>query len=72
MEKLVVAIYDLHGVTNRKGENAPKERVNAIFRKLDTNYTNVIDCDEFINGCINDPVLMKFFDMQTSQNLPVH
>ena len=71
MEKLVIAIYDLNGVKNRKGENAPKERVNAIFRKLDSNYTNMIDCEEFVNGCLRDPVLMRFFDPTTSQTLPV-
>ncbi len=42
MTKIVTAIYDLTGVENRKGENDPKERAAAIFRKMDTNYTNTL------------------------------
>ncbi len=42
MTKIVTAIYDLTGVENRKGENDPKERASAIFRKMDTNYTNTL------------------------------
>ena len=34
MQKLIEAIYDLMGEENRKGDNDPKERVQAIFNKL--------------------------------------
>lgn len=60
MEKLVVAIYDLMDFKNRKGEYAPKEVVNAIFRALDKNFTNKIDCNEFVEGCLANPSLSKF------------
>lgn len=62
MEKIINAIYDLHGEKNRKGDNDPKERANAIFRKMDTNYSNTLDEKEFVEGCITDPVLMKFLN----------
>lgn len=63
MEKILVAIYDLYGIDNRKGENDPKERVTAIFRKMDTNYTNTLDEREFVEGCLGDPFLMKLLSV---------
>ena len=60
MEKIIVAIYDLLGETNRKGENEPKQRVATIFAKLDKDHSGTVTEDEFVNGCINDEVLMKF------------
>ena len=64
MEKIITAIYDLRGVENRKGENDPKERVNDIFRRMDTDYTNTLNEIEFVEGCLSDPVLMKFLNPQ--------
>ena len=34
MEQIIVAIYDLLGEENRKGDNAPSERVKKIMLKL--------------------------------------
>jgi hypothetical protein len=34
MEQIIVAIYDLLGEENRKGDNAPAERVKKIMLKL--------------------------------------
>lgn len=42
MYKLIEAIYDLTGEENRKGENDPKQRVEAIFNKLDLNHNGNI------------------------------
>jgi len=62
MTKIVTAIYDLTGVEDRKGENNPKDRAIAIFRKMDSNYTNTLDEREFIDGCLGDPYLLKFLN----------
>lgn len=35
------------------------ERANAIFRKMDTDFTNTLSEDEFVNGCLGDPILKK-------------
>jgi Ca2+-binding EF-hand superfamily protein len=43
MVKLIEAIYDLNGETNRKGDNEPKNRVEAIFNKLDRDHNGTID-----------------------------
>lgn len=67
MEKIIVAIYDLMGETSRKGENDPKERTAAIFKKMDTNYTNTIDSHEFVEGCLSDPFLMKLLNPNIQQ-----
>jgi Ca2+-binding EF-hand superfamily protein len=64
MIKVITSMYDLMGVQNRKGDNDPKERAIAIFRKMDTNYSNSLDEREFIDGCINDQILMKFLNPQ--------
>jgi hypothetical protein len=60
MERIILAIYELIGETNRKGDNDPKQRVNAIFLKLDRDNSGTLTEDEFVSGCIEDPVLMKF------------
>lgn len=60
MEKIIVAIYDLLGEERRKGENDPKERVIAIFNKLDANNNGFLTEEEFVEGCSSDPVLMSF------------
>ena len=62
MIKIITAIYDLYGEKNRKGDNDPKERADAIFRKMDTNYSNTLDEKEFVDGCLNDPILLKFLN----------
>lgn len=59
MIKLIVAIYDLNGETNRKGDNDPKNRVDAIFNKLDRDHNGVVEEREFVEGCLSDPVLMR-------------
>ena len=59
MQKIIEAIYDLTGEQNRKGDNEPKERVQAIFNKLDKDHSGFLDENEFINGCLSDVVLMK-------------
>jgi hypothetical protein len=60
MEKIILAIYDLIGETNRKGDNDPKQRVMAIFQKLDRDNSGTLTEAEFVEGCLQDPVLMKF------------
>lgn len=60
MQKIIVALYDLYGVKDRKGPNDPKQRVAEIFARMDTNYSNSLDRNEFVEGCLSDPVLLKF------------
>lgn len=62
MEKILVAIYDLKGIESRKGENDPKTRTADIFGKMDRDYTNTLNEEEFVNGCLQDHVLMKFLN----------
>ena len=64
MEHIVTSIYDLKGIENRKGENDPKERSNDIFKRMDTDYTNTLSESEFVDGCLSDPILMKFLNPQ--------
>jgi Ca2+-binding EF-hand superfamily protein len=59
MEKVILTFYKLYGQDDRKGDNDPKQRVEAIFRKMDKNYSNTLDEQEFIEGCFSDPILMR-------------
>lgn len=59
MLKLIQAIYDLTGEQNRKDDNDPKQRVDAIFNKMDRDHNGTIDEREFIDGCLSDPVLLR-------------
>lgn len=59
MLKIINSIYDLKGEPNRKGDNDPKERVEAIFNRLDRDHNGSLDENEFVEGCLSDPVLMK-------------
>ncbi len=63
-EKILIAIYDLKGIEARKGENDPKTRTAEIFSKMDRDFTNTLSEDEFVNGCLQDHVLMKFLNPQ--------
>ena len=57
MEKIIEAIYDLVGEEHRKGENSPSERVKKIMNKLDKDRDGYLNEKEFVNGCLEDPVL---------------
>ena len=62
MHKLVTAIYDLEGIKDRKGQNDPKVRTSEIFARMDKNFSNNLDRNEFIEGCMTDPILMRFLN----------
>jgi len=57
MEKIIEAIYDLLGEEHRKGENSPGERVKTIMLKLDKDQNGYLSEDEFVEGCLADPIL---------------
>ena len=57
MEKIIEAIYDLLGEENRKGENSPPERVKKIMVKLDKDQNGYLTEEEFVEGCLADPLL---------------
>lgn len=59
MEKIIESIYDLLGEENRKGDNAPNNRVKKIMDKLDINGDGKLSSDEFINGCMEDEHLRR-------------
>jgi hypothetical protein len=60
MEKILIAIYDLKGIKEREGPNSPKAKTAEIFAKMDTNFSNTLDEQEFIKGCMNDQQLRSF------------
>ena len=56
MYKVIEALYDMTGVpeSDRKGQNSPKRKVEEMMLKLDKNFNNVLEFDEFLNGCLGD------------------
>ncbi|CAF0716350.1 unnamed protein product [Brachionus calyciflorus] len=65
MEKIIEAIYDLLGEEHRKGENSPSERVKTIMSKLDTDQNGYLSENEFVEGCLADPLLRSLLAPNT-------
>ena len=61
MIKLITSIYDLEGIRDRKGQNDPKVRATEIFAKMDKNYSNSLDSNEFVNGEIDFFIFVNYF-----------
>ncbi|CAF1153627.1 unnamed protein product [Rotaria sp. Silwood1] len=59
LTKLITAMYDLVGETNRKGDNDPKKRATDIISKLDVSGDKKLTKAEFVSGCKSDPVLRR-------------
>lgn len=56
MYKVIEALYDMTGVPDneRRGHNSPKRKVEEMMLKLDKNSNNVLEFEEFLDGCISD------------------
>lgn len=59
LTKLITAMYDLVGETDRKGDRDPKKRATEIIGKLDVGGDKKLNKQEFIAGCKTDPVIRK-------------
>jgi Ca2+-binding EF-hand superfamily protein len=59
LTKLISAMYDLVGETDRKGDKDPKHRAHDIISKLDVSGDKKLNKQEFISGCKADPVIRR-------------
>lgn len=61
MLKVIEALYDLTGVPEqeRRDEQSPRYKVDEMMKKLDLNRNNVLEFDEFFQGCVNDSLVRK-------------
>ncbi|CAF4900225.1 unnamed protein product, partial [Rotaria sp. Silwood1] len=59
MAKVISAMYDLTGETDRKGDRDPKHRAEEIIRICDVTGNKKLTKEEFIAGCKNDPVIRR-------------
>ncbi|CAF2752111.1 unnamed protein product [Rotaria sp. Silwood2] len=59
MAKVISAMYDLVGETDRKGDRDPKHRAEEIIRICDVTGNKKLTKEEFIAGCKNDPVIRR-------------
>ncbi|CAF3296624.1 unnamed protein product [Rotaria socialis] len=59
LTKLISAMYDLIGETNRKGDRDPKYLAADIMKKLDVNGDRRLSKEEFITGCKKDPHIRR-------------
>ncbi|CAF1151756.1 unnamed protein product [Rotaria sordida] len=59
LAKMITAMYDLVGETNRRGDNDPKKRATDIIARLDVGGDKKLNKQEFIAGCKNDPVIRR-------------
>ncbi|CAF1268877.1 unnamed protein product [Rotaria sordida] len=65
LTKMITAMYDLVGETNRKGENAPKRRATDLIARIDVNGDRKLSKHEFIAACKNDPVILRLLAPNT-------
>ncbi|CAF4854772.1 unnamed protein product, partial [Rotaria socialis] len=59
LAKMILAMYDLLGETDRKGDRDPKTRAAYIIAELDVGGDKKLNKQEFIAGCKNDPVIQR-------------
>ncbi|CAF1046806.1 unnamed protein product [Didymodactylos carnosus] len=59
MRKIISAMYDLIGETDRKGDRDPKHRAEEIMRICDITGDKKLTKEEFVAGCKNDPVIRR-------------
>jgi len=59
LTKMIKAMYDLVGETDRKGDRDPKHRAEEIIKRVDVSGDKKLSKSEFIAGCKNDPVIRK-------------
>ncbi|CAF3426217.1 unnamed protein product [Rotaria sp. Silwood1] len=57
LTNLVSAMYYRSGITDQKGKWDPKKRAKEIMAKLDISGDKKLSKQEFVNGCMNDPVI---------------
>ena len=72
MTKVLTALYDLSGITDRKGNNAPAKKVDTIINQINQKNAptqigkkakpvNYITRDQFIDACCNDNYIKNLF-----------
>jgi Ca2+-binding EF-hand superfamily protein len=61
MITIIEAIFELldYDSQKRTGINSAKERVKCIIQQLDKDNDNCLSKEEFIEGCMNDPVIRQ-------------
>ncbi|CAF0765084.1 unnamed protein product [Rotaria sordida] len=59
LTKLIIAMYDLVGETNRKGDHDPKKRAADIIAQLDVTGDKKLTKAEFVSGCKSDPIIRR-------------
>jgi len=67
MTKVLTSLYDLSGIENRKGDNAPAKKVDAILYKINgppqgkSKAATFLTRDQFIDACCNDLDIKNLF-----------
>ena len=61
MTKVIEALFDLKNVPKdqRKGDKSAANKAKEIFAKLDSDGSKGLNADEFINGCLNDKLILS-------------
>ncbi|CAF4540051.1 unnamed protein product [Rotaria sp. Silwood2] len=71
LSHLISAIYDRAGVKDRQGEKNPQSRAKAIINKLDVSGDKKLNREEFINGFINNQILVIMIALTTTGTIYV-
>lgn len=57
LKSIIKALYKLRGIKTFYADDSPSKRVKIIFRKYDKSKDNRINEKEFIDACLNDPMI---------------
>ena len=61
MLKVLESLFDMVGIpkNERTGSKSPKIIVDSMIERMDLNRNNVLELDEFIEGCLNNETIRK-------------
>ena len=68
MGNIMESVYNMLDAVKARPEDDPKVRADAIFTKIDVNNDGELNREEFLMGCQQDQVNIKFLTSTRHEN----